>query len=425
MKPRNKFQHAVVKASKSLPPLTEAQIKWGYQNCFDHIGRRTREGVITCTECGHSWKGEGELINTLLGCECPHCHAKLTVQTTRKRTFKQTEYFGIVTTCKGVQVVRVLLAKCTAKVGELPRYTCHEVMQRWLAPNGKYATIARLRQTMGTLYLDSWCFTSCLELRVESWIYKQIEPNVIYNRQRVIPALKKRGYKSINGLPPFKLLCALLTNNKLETIIKSEQLDLLRFFLDNGCNKIDDYWQSICICNRNGYKVKDASLWCDYIDFLRFFGKDLHNAKYVCPADLKAEHDRYMYKKAKAEVQRQKETDDSFKEKEARYKDSKGAFFGLNFTDGMIEIHVLESVEEMILEGKAMHHCVGGYYDKEDSLILSASIDEQKIETVEVSLSQLQVIQCRGTCNKNTRFHDQIVELVRRNMKLIQQRISA
>ena len=79
----------------------------------------------------------------------------------------------------------------------------------------------------------------------------------------------------------------------------------------------------------------------------------------------------------------------------------------------------------MILEGKAMHHCVGGYYDKEDSLILSASIDEQKIETVEVSLSQLQVIQCRGACNKNTRFHDQIVELVRQNMKLIQQRISA
>jgi hypothetical protein len=298
-------------------------------------------------------------------------------------------------------------------------------MQRWLAPNGKYATIARLRQMMGVLYYDSWCLTSCLELRCESWVYEQIKPNVIYNRQRVIPALKKRGYKNIDGLSPFKLFVNLLINNKLETIIKSEQLDLLRFFLDNGCNKIDDYWQSICICNRNGYKVKDASLWCDYIDFLRFFGKDLHNAKYICPADLKAEHDRYMYKKAKAEVQRQKESDDSFKEKEILYKDSKGAFFGLNFTDGVIEIHVLESVEEMILEGKAMHHCVGGYYDKEDSLILSASIDKQKIETVEVSLSQLQVVQCRGACNKNTRFHDQIVELVRQNMKLIQQRISA
>lgn len=33
MKPRTKFQQSVVAASKHLPPLTPAQIEWGYKNC--------------------------------------------------------------------------------------------------------------------------------------------------------------------------------------------------------------------------------------------------------------------------------------------------------------------------------------------------------------------------------------------------------
>lgn len=49
----------------------------------------------------------------------------------------------------------------------------------------------------------------------------------------------------------------------------------------------------------------------------------------------------------------------------------------------------------------------------------------QRIETVEVSLSQLKVIQSRGVCNKQTEYHDKIVQLVNDNMPLIQKRIAA
>ena len=74
-----------------------------------------------------------------------------------------------------------------------------------------------------------------------------------------------------------------------------------------------------------------------------------------------------------------------------------------------------------------MHHCVywNGYYRKDDSLILSATIDGKRIETVEVSLSKLAVVQSRGVCNQNTQYHAQIIDLVNRNMSLIQQRIVA
>ena len=72
-----------------------------------------------------------------------------------------------------------------------------------------------------------------------------------------------------------------------------------------------------------------------------------------------------------------------------------------------------------------MHHCVGGYYSKADSLILTACIDGKKMETIEVSLSKLQVIQSRGVCNKNTEYHNQIVQLVEKNIPLIEQRLAA
>lgn len=146
MKPRTKFQQNVVAASKHLPPLTPAQIEWGYKNCIEHIGRRTPKGLITCTECGHTWQSEnGELTDNLLGCECPHCHTTLKVETTLRRKFNDYEYLCIVTRCKGFQVLRFVYIECWAKVGQTPVYTHIEAVQRWIAPDGRSATFARLR----------------------------------------------------------------------------------------------------------------------------------------------------------------------------------------------------------------------------------------------------------------------------------------
>ena len=111
--------------------------------------------------------------------------------------------------------------------------------------------------------------------------------------------------------------------------------------------------------------------------------------------------------------------------KERNYRKAKAKFFGLAFSDGHIAVRVLESVRELIAEGKAMHHCVGSYHNKADSLILSATMDGRRLETVEVSISQLKVIQCRGVCNGKTEYHDHIVKLVNSNMPLIQERMAA
>jgi len=61
----------------------------------------------------------------------------------------------------------------------------------------------------------------------------------------------------------------------------------------------------------------------------------------------------------RTEQQRQKAIED-----EKNYLKAKGIFFGLVFSDSLICIKVIESVEEMAEEGRMMHHCVGGYHNK-------------------------------------------------------------
>jgi hypothetical protein len=430
MKPQNKFQIQVVEASKTLPKLTKEQVKWGYENGIDHIGHRTEKGVMTCTKCGHSWQGAGYLVSILTDCNCPNCNAKLKVETTKKRTFNARYYMTVITAHAGYQVLRSVILLCSVKVGETPKYDYSEVMQRWIAPNGKHCTFAKLRQTMGTCYYDSWIFGTPLELRSENSnnkfyinVYDKIYTGVVYPRMKLISELKRTGYKKgLYGQKPLDLFRTLMTDSRAETLMKTGNTKLLKRIMDSGWKNIDKYWQSVRICIRNSYKIKDATLWCDYIDFLRFFGKDLYNAKYVCPTDLKAEHDRYMLKKAKADAQAELEKQ---LEKEAEFRAIKAKFFGLIFSDGRISVRVLESVQEIIAEGKAMHHCVGSYSSKEDSLILSATIDGERIETIEVSISKLKVIQCRGVCNKTTKHHSQIISLVNNNMPLIEQQLAA
>jgi|GEM_PF-7965 len=424
MKPRTKFQQSVVAASKHLPPLTPAQIEWGYKNCIEHIGRRTPKGLITCTECGHTWQSEnGELTDNLLGCECPHCHTPLKVETTLRRKFNDYEYLCIVTRCKGFQVLRFVYIECWAKVGQTPVYTHIEAVQRWIAPDGRSATFARLRP-MG-FFVHGWSWSSALELRAENDGKYNITPTRIYPRQRLIPELRRSGYgKQLPDVTPFDLIHLLLSENKAETLLKAGQTALVRFFARSSRN-IADYWPAIRIAIRNGYAIGKPTEWCDYIDLLRFFGKDLHNAHFVCPADLPAAHDLYMAKKRRhMQMERRQEERRKALEQEASFVEAKGRFFGVEFSDGEICIKVLDSVEAIRQEGEAMHHCVftNEYYLKADSLILSATIDGKRIETIEVSLKRMEVVQSRGVCNKNTPYHGQILKLMKGNMSLIQRR---
>lgn len=123
---------------------------------------------------------------------------------------------------------------------------------------------------------------------------------------------------------------------------------MLHYYLHRSLN-IGEYWASIKICIRNGYTIADGSVWHDTIDLLRHFGKDTNSQKYICPQDLKAEHDRLVARRnrqrerERTELKWQKEVED-----EKQYLKAKGIFFGLVFSDSLICVKVIESVEEMI-----------------------------------------------------------------------------
>lgn len=83
----------------------------------------------------------------------------------------------------------------------------------------------------------------------------------------------------------------------------------------------------------------------------------------------------------------------------------------------------MESVEEYRQEAESQHICLfsAAYDQREDSLIFSARI----IETIEVDLKTLKVVQSRGACNQNTEYHDRIIRLINANTHLIKERITA
>ena len=443
MKPRTTLQKEIIRLSATLPKLTNAQRTYALRHCFKHYGRRTTKGVITCTECGHAWKSGHSLADTLYGCTCPNCGTALEITDTRKRVFKDIEYFSIITTCKGYQVIRFFFVRSRQKVGQKAEYSIFEVAQRWIAPDGKSETVARLRG-FSLLYYDLWIEDSPMEIRRNNRhrVLYDIDSICTYPRQRIIPEIKRNGFDgNLHGMLPYDFFKAILSDSRAETLMKSGNIEHLRYFLTNP-QALDRCWHSYKIAIRNKYAITDISLWCDLLYLLEKLGKDLRNPRFICPTDLKEAHDLYMEKwQAVLERERQqrrreleaerlererKRLEDMAKEKD-EYIRQKAAFLNLVLTDGLIIIKVLQSIDEFYEEGKAMHHCVytNAYYNNENSLILSARIDGERIETVEVDLRTLKVVQSRGVCNSNTEYHDRIIALVESNAEQIRQRMKA
>jgi hypothetical protein len=422
MKPRNKFEKAVLAKSKHLRPITKTQSRWAFRECIDHFAYRLPKGRTTCMDCGHSWIMEKPKET----CTCPHCRAKLQVRETFERKIRQKQYFTILTACGEYQVLRMFLLSVEMEKGCKASHYTFEVGQYWWNAQGR-KTIVAVQRVLGR-YIDTFSYCSPMAIRNDNEAYRYAACSPTYPKFKVSDTLRRNGFEdNFYGIEPTTLIPALLTDSRAETLMKSGRTDHLRYFLGKR-KAFDEYWSSYKIAVRNGYETADISLWCDYVDTLRRLGKDIHSPKYVCPTDLYREHDhrqnelRKQREKEEIEKKRKKAMED-----EKRFRQLKSKFFGICFTDGTIQVHVLESVREHLEEGATMHHCVfsSEYYLKEDSLILSATIEGKRIETIEVSLKTLEVVQSRGVCNKNTEYHEQIVNLVNANRRLISQRMKA
>ena len=353
MKPRNKFEKAVLAESKNLRQITKTQCKWAFRECIDHFAYRLPKGRTTCMDCGHRWAMEKPTDT----CTCPHCGARLQVRETFERKIRQKQYFTILTACGEYQVLRMFLLSVEMEKGcKAVSYTI-EIGQYWWNAQGR-KTIVAIQRVLGK-YIDTFSFCSPMAVRNDNEAYRHISYSPIYPKFKTTEALRRNGFRdNFHDIAPTILIPSLLSDSRAETLLKAGRAEHLKYFLDNS-RIFDACWQSYKVAIRNGYEIEDLSIWCDYVDMLRRSGKDIHSPKYVCPTDLHKEHDLRQ-----SELRRQREKEEKAKrykkamEDEKRFHELKSKFFGIRFTDGTIQVHVLESVQEHLEEGVSMHHCV-------------------------------------------------------------------
>lgn len=103
----------------------------------------------------------------------------------------------------------------------------------------------------------------------------------------------------------------------------------------------------------------------------------------------------------------------------------KSLFSDSLFQTKNITIAVLENIQGFMEEGDTLSHCLftNEYYTKKDSLILSARIEGIPIETIEVSLSKIKIVQCRDLKNKNSKHHKVILNLMHKNLYQVHSRL--
>lgn len=423
MKPRTELQKKALALSKKLPLITGKQRQWAIDNIFKPAGYFWKRNRVWCSECGHEWV-DGEVTNYT---DCPACDQRLKTEILKAGKNEDRWYFTIYDKAGGFQVLRHFVASKLCRVGHPPVYEVNECVQNWISPDGEIVNIARKTQS-GHCY-DLWIYSSEMEVRNIPRIKAKydIYAKYIYPSKRFIPELKRNGFTgALHGISPCQIMSTLLSSPKAETLLKAKQISLFKRFISFP-SEISKHWGSIKICLRNNYLVKDASIYLDYIQLLEYFGKDVRNAKYVCPKNMRREHDRLSDKKHEIESRKREEKQriEALQEEE-KFKEMKGHFFGIAFTDGEITVKVLESIDEYIKEGDIMRHCVfsNEYFKEENTLVLtSIGPDGSRLETIEISLDDFRIIQCRGKRNRSTRYHKRIVKLVNNNVHLIKQRM--
>lgn len=429
MVPKTTIQKKVFALSSKLPSITVDQEQYAYQKCFELNVVRSRK-TLFCLECGHSWKDGAILVTAVVGCTCPECGKALKLKQNYYKAFKAISYYGIITTKGGMQVVRMFFVVKFMKKLQAPSYSIHEVMQHWIDIDGSVTTMAL--PVMGlSNYFDQWIFERELEVRSATYRHSlryDLNPEEIYPERKVLPIIKRNGFKrTFHDIAPHKLFSLLLSDPHAETLIKTGQIPMLRHNLHNTAS-VNEYWNSIKICIRNKYTIRNVEDWKDLIDLLRYFHKDVLNHKYVCPSNFKQLHDKLVEKKRNIDKRiRDEEMRSKMDTEQKKYAKHIAKFLDLRFEEDGIEVATIATVEDFCNEGDTLRHCLftNEYWKKKDSLIMSAKINNQSVETIEVSLKNFEVVQSRGIKNRATPYHGLIVNIIQRNMNLISSRAKA
>ncbi len=420
MKPRNKFEVHVTELSSKLPAITQEQKNYAYSKCFTYQGVQSRK-TISCLECGHEDKTKVNILkDETIKHICGGCGKTIAVKKHTHPIYIKANYIASFKTVENFQVVRIFFVEKYMKRKTAATFYCNEVVQHWFNSNNKHAILAK--RVSQSYYMDNWVTHDDISIKDYHERYF-LSLNIFFPGKKILPDIKRNGFKNnFYGIHPVKFFKHLLNNSYTETLLKSNQIELLKESITTY-KDFNKYWSSIKICIRNNYIVKDAKNWIDYIDLLAYFNKDLSNKKYVCPIDLDKEHDKYVLKKRialrKIETEEKKKT---IAADQKVYRKEKKQFFNLIFAEDNVTIKPLKTIKSFIDEGDYFNHCLytNEYYKRKDSLIMSALVNGERMETIEICLETFNILQARGKGNKSTPHHKKIIEIINKNIYQIQ-----
>ena len=428
MIPKTIIEKEISHLSTTLKPISAEMQTWAEKNIFLKWGVLSR-GKFHCLECTHSWKPESQSKSCEKYIKCTACEGRLKMQGCNQVHFREIEYSAVLDVCQGYQVVRIICSHKHMKKNTTPTYFHKEVMQHWINPKGEVRTMSRSTNVFSNVY-DAWQYYSPLEIRPKDFQNSpkyRINPYKIYPKMKVLPVLKRNGFKTgFYNIAPQILFTSLLKDSCTETLLKASQTPLLSYYLTSHEQHIKQNWQAVKTCLKYSYKIADLKIWEDYIALLRWFNKDLNCVSFVCPENLNEAHDKLVGKKR--EIQRKKyllKMRAEIEQAQGLYYEEKKQFFGLCFKAENLTIKVLEHVQDFLEEGDVLHHCIftNEYFKKKDSLVFSAQINNKPIETIEISLSKMEIAQCRGMKNNKSPHHKIIKELMQKNLYQIRSRM--
>lgn len=416
----------VLRLQKTLQGVTPAQKAWFETKSLPHRIYYMSAHNCWCTHCGHRFSVDN-IGDTLT---CPECGQTFKAEKSRKETFQDFAYTAVLTTRGDWQVFRYFLTEAYNRRENEGHYFTREVMQKWYNPTtGKYVNM-RIKLCSFPNYRRVPYDTYYKELKIvrqersgsyygenfnSEWMIKKAYPI-----GKILPYYKRYGLTMKNAgevwLDTFASKIA--ENNWAETLIKQGQYRMAMSVLGGDCDALK-WRRQIELAVRHGFdfgKLRYLRDYYDYLRQLRDLDYDLHSPKYLCPKDFAKEHDRLgvLLKRREDEIMLNKE----MKEYGSKYAQRMERFKDLCIIGYGMEIRPLMSVQSVYEEGLHMHHCVFrcGYLHNPKTLLLSATLNGERCETIELDMETWKIRQSRGLQNQNTPQHDNIIKLMQSSM---------
>lgn len=161
------------------------------------------------------------------------------------------------------------------------------------------------------------------------------------------------------------------------------------------------------MCGEASRRIKQtAQTYIDYLNMRKDLGYDLRNTVYLFPRNLEAAHNKMVTEQNKEQADRRiREVNEKYQLIKKHYRRLRKKFY---FEDEEFMIRPARDAGEIVMEGRILHHCVGGdsylnKHNKDQSTILFLrfkSEPEMPYITVEVRTDSLSILQWYGAHDK-------------------------